>query len=489
MFALTRVTPHASFYRSFLLISLFVLSSAIAVFAPKANAVSFNCSDASKITEFLICEDAWLSELDDHYTGLYGSLRQAVAGNEPVRKRIQKQSQAALRKRDSQCSDRECLISWYKRNRLRIYNELRTLRPSSLQTKLTPFNLFESLNLRSLPKELGVRLGHHCESYPNEYFPNIATTVRKDMLVIETDPGFIKFSIIDNNTIGIATIASMRESYPEPDVIKVFFDPIAKDIRASVGLDDGGELFEIAPAENCVPIRGGENTDIREDKAKARRARAYLAQGQSVGEFGLAREFEATTFPVYNARKGLVLGQLTMSVKFDGVEGTVPKLAFTPANGEALPSPQIIYRAKYYPSMLVFDRSGAWFNISADPKNRLWINGKELPPELINVFNTREEVMLDASVIEVKSGHRLRAEANTNSEILKVLQPRENAQIFPLEIAGDWMRVRYISPESHLDLSLEELRADPTFTVLEGWLKWRESARKQYVEVRYMIGI
>ncbi len=444
-----------------------------------AIAAGFDCAKAASNNEIKICGDAWLSKLDETYTNLYRVTRESVRSQQSELKRVKAQARAALKQRNAQCSDRTCLVEWYQQGNARLIGDLRKHNPQTLKTDLTPYKLYQQLNLRSFKSMLGPRVKYHCETYLSEYYPDSAISLTDSQLTINDDSDYWQITILNENTINIVN-RSLQGTYNTTSTDTVYFHPGSEDIRVKLTEKDGDDTFAIAQKENCVPLNGRPKVNRTFD--------SFAVQSRSVGEFDLAKEFEPSTFPIYESIEGAIVGEMTISVVFDGVEGTTPSISIKSNKNVALPEPQTLYRAKFYPALLVFDQSNGWFNISADTQRKLWLNVDTLPPQLASVFNTREEVMLTGSIITVKSAHRLRAESNTDSAILKVLRPYENDQIWPMEIMGDWMRVVSISPEP-IEMSLEELREDPKFTVLEGWLKWRESAKKQYIDVHHWFGL
>lgn len=459
-----------------------VLSILASVCSGHAIAAGFDCAKATSDIETTICADVWLSKLDESYSNLYRDTRQSVASQQTELKRVKAQALAALRQRNAQCSDRTCLIEWYQQGNARLIGDLRKHNPHAFKIDLTPSKLYHYLNLRSFKSMIGPRLKYHCETYLREYFPESAISLTNSQLIINDGSDFWQISILNNSTINIVN-RSLQGTYNTTFNKTVYYHPGSKDIRARLSEQEGGDAFEIAQQDNCVPVDGRPKV-----KSKYSKYRPGLVQSRSVGEFKLGKEFGPNRFPLYETIEGAIVGEVTITVKFDGVEGTTPSISIIPIKNVALPKPQTLYRAKFYPALLVFDQSDGWFNISADPKNELWFNVDTLPPELASAFYTREQIMLEGSIITVKSAHRLRAESNTNSDILKVLRPNENDQIWPMEIKGDWMRVVSIVPEP-VDMSLEELRNDPNFTVVEGWLKWRESPKEQYVDVHHWFGL
>lgn len=102
-----------------------------------------------------------------------------------------------------------------------------------------------------------------------------------------------------------------------------------------------------------------------------------------------------------------------------------PIIRLCNTNFEPIQIPTVVLRNKWDVQLLIFDIRNNWLNVSPDPANPVWFSVQSLPMQLKNRFKPRKDVMLRGSVLRVKSPHRLRAEPNTSSETLRVLQKNE----------------------------------------------------------------
>lgn len=83
-------------------------------------AASFDCDKASSSTERLICSDSELSDDDKTLATVFAQARE-VAKN---RKQFSDESKAAWEWRESNCTDKNCLLQWYSK-RTAYYRNLR----------------------------------------------------------------------------------------------------------------------------------------------------------------------------------------------------------------------------------------------------------------------------------------------------------------------------------------------------------------------------
>jgi len=76
----------------------------------KAVAASFDCAKAGTKIEKLICTTPNLSELDEKYSQVYRQVKK----QQPEDEHIKYEALAALKQRESVCSEVECLEKWYR---------------------------------------------------------------------------------------------------------------------------------------------------------------------------------------------------------------------------------------------------------------------------------------------------------------------------------------------------------------------------------------
>lgn len=74
---------------------------------------SFDCAAASSANEKLICSDQELAQLDKALEGLYLDAKRKA----PDPTSFRRESVAAFKQRESNCSDKPCLMSWYDQRR------------------------------------------------------------------------------------------------------------------------------------------------------------------------------------------------------------------------------------------------------------------------------------------------------------------------------------------------------------------------------------
>jgi uncharacterized protein YecT (DUF1311 family) len=84
----------------------------IGVSVDLSGAQSFNCRDAKRADEVLICQDAQLSSLDEQLAGLYAKQRQRLDGAQ--RQTFQDNQRVWLRQRTDCGRDRNCVANLYE---------------------------------------------------------------------------------------------------------------------------------------------------------------------------------------------------------------------------------------------------------------------------------------------------------------------------------------------------------------------------------------
>ena len=91
----------------------FALAAAImaASFIDTAAAQSFNCRYAKKPDEVLICQDSYLSDLDEEMAGLYAYVRQGLSGR--YRRALKREQASWLRSRMRCGYDFACIEAHY----------------------------------------------------------------------------------------------------------------------------------------------------------------------------------------------------------------------------------------------------------------------------------------------------------------------------------------------------------------------------------------
>jgi uncharacterized protein len=125
-----------------------------------AHATSFDCNKGRSITEQLICHRADLSKLDDALGKLYWQARRAVSN--PRAFRADSDSKWAWR--EANCSDEECLRTWYTGRIQELQLLLTSLQqePSGQPDKSTQPNA-PLPRLNDLPRDSGRRVIAHAQ--------------------------------------------------------------------------------------------------------------------------------------------------------------------------------------------------------------------------------------------------------------------------------------------------------------------------------------
>ncbi|MEZ5066073.1 MAG: hypothetical protein R3B81_15175 [bacterium] len=192
-------------------------------------------------------------------------------------------------------------------------------------------------------------------------------------------------------------------------------------------------------------------------------------------------EPERWVVPIAAAAGGSPLARLELAAR-PGYEGTsVQGRLVGPGT---LRAPQVIYRAKVYPRLLVFslaEHDGVpWYDLSDDPSRPAWIDGRSLPEPLAHAFVSRPDVVRGADEVSVRSPRRLRAGPGADTEVLDVVDYRTGI-LTPLDMQGDWLKVHYVTP----------IPADPyaeigdEYRQMDAWIEWRSPAGEEYVEIEY----
>ncbi|HUR88801.1 MAG TPA: hypothetical protein VMZ74_06930 [Ramlibacter sp.] len=90
--------------------------------APRAPAArpSFDCAKAHSRAERMICGDAQLAQLDRELGQLYSRAKARAA--DPAD--FKRHSDAEWRRRETSCSDRQCLLAWYAQRRAQLLDEI-----------------------------------------------------------------------------------------------------------------------------------------------------------------------------------------------------------------------------------------------------------------------------------------------------------------------------------------------------------------------------
>lgn len=82
---------------------------ALLLFHVSAHATSFDCSKGRSVTERMICSNDDLSQLDDELGKLYWAIRRHTAD----RRAFLADSDSKWLWREHNCTDRDCLVTWY----------------------------------------------------------------------------------------------------------------------------------------------------------------------------------------------------------------------------------------------------------------------------------------------------------------------------------------------------------------------------------------
>ena len=441
-----------------------------------SHAAGFDCSKAATPNEKLICSDKLLSEMDEHYSNLYKLVRKEAANSSELSRRVKQSAILAYRTRDNQCSNRSCLTRWYNKGRARLSQQLWQIRPSYLSKTLSGQLLYERLNLRTFGNLMGPRLKSVDSNYLSELYPEASATVQANSVLIEHNSEVWAIKIVDNSTIEISTTI-LRTSYRTHETLKVYFDPIAKEVRSGM-------------PSHCNLLADGTSPNF---------SQAASLEHLSHGEIQLRHEIPPSTVDLFESPNGALSGQFHIAIE-NIAQPNDPEPFFKPTAilcdifFNPLTNLSYAIRMKYDSNLLFFDRRGDWINLSDDESKPAWLPIQSLPGPMSGNIASREKIMLSGSGIRVKSAHRLRSQPTTQSSILHVLQESdtsEQALITPLEIVGDWMKVKFIAPNPNFEAgSLDRNTSeDTTYTKLEGWIKWRKQPANEYVYVDYEIGM
>lgn len=344
--------------------------------------------------------------------------------------------------------------------------QLYEINPAIMHKTLTPRVLFEQLNLLTFNNIDHQRSRYLNTRYLSELYPESSVTLTEDELSIEHETTVVNIRIVNKNTIEIHNRAT-DATYNSTHLTTVYYDPVAKEIRQGT------------PA-HCNLCSQGQRPDYSSTTS---------SENLSYGEIKLTSKVNAVSIPVFNKPNGIKSGSFNIEVKYKIDEPTGEAIVHSivrlcDSDFQTLTEPSFVVRLKYEESLLYFDKQQHWLNLSFDPKTPAWISIDDLPNNLSQSIQSRENIMLNGTNIVVKSPHRLRAEPNTNSDILHVLDSSDSvpdAAIEPIEIKGDWMKVDYITANPNIN-------AKPIqYTTLTGWIKWREMPGKEYVNVEYQL--
>ncbi len=156
-------------------------------------------------------------------------------------------------------------------------------------------------------------------------------------------------------------------------------------------------------------------------------------------------------------------------------EGRV--MGSTPADGAVRPVIAAMTETAYEEvSFVVLEaRDDGWLRVRVRPPGAGrdeagWVHRCQLPPQL--VYEPWEELLLGGNIsplfFRTAVPHALRASPGADSERLAWI-PSENSdyELEPLELEGDWVRVRLKIPSEYC-----RAPGEVTPRVWEGWVKW-----------------
>ena len=453
-----------------------IVTLALCSYIPIAYPASFNCAKATTKTEVLICSSPEISNLDEQYSNLYKSVRQQSKPTPQLHERIQLDARVALRTREAQCNSTECLAFWYKEGLSRLSRQLTMAQYAS--TKPTPKALYEKLNLNTFSNVLSKNLAYYGDKYFTDYYTFSELTFNDNNLKIDSEDAYWSITILDENTLEIVHKVK-QGSYFTGQIVSVYFNG-----TDFVSEDSTGGLYDFATQKFIL----GESANVHcqlFDFGAYPYTRSIFSDTNTKGEIHLGVKFPKTRMTLFDQPHGNAVGHMQLSSSANQIGTYDPDIRLCDHNDKVISTPPIFYRQKDDPLLLVFGYEGQWLNLSSNPAEPAWFNKASLPMSLQSMVFSREEVMLHGNVISVKRAHRLRTEPSTASETLLVIQPSNDFEITPLLIKGDWMKIRYTTPNpgSNDGADSEQTSAKPALSVMEGWLKWREGKTREYVSV------
>lgn len=92
---------------------------------------SFDCAKARSVPEKLICADSDLARMDRELGRLYSQAKRAA----PDAAAFQRVSDREWRRREAECRDRECLVSWYAQRRVQLNQQLASSGEGTVATR------------------------------------------------------------------------------------------------------------------------------------------------------------------------------------------------------------------------------------------------------------------------------------------------------------------------------------------------------------------
>ena len=470
------------------------------------TAASFDCDRATTANEKLICSNPELSDLDEAYVSRYRLVRQAVFDT----KQVKDDAIYALKERDRRCFNIKCLKAWYA-NRITLYDlKLNNIRAQELAGRRSPVKLagpqidiaphpvtlFNSLNLRSFDHPLSSRLRSGCDTYLSDWIDqwDFTKSVPASYTFGSNDTQ-ISYTLIGADQ-AVVTTTSGQGDKPSKLSVKIAYSLKYNEWR---GMQPVGKQSDTCREQQKAALKN----------SKPNRRNSFEVERFSVGEIALGelpvnqvgpvavwdgsgispeRPYHKSETPLYAEIDGESVGYLGIEVYSDSIEGSRARVILVDHYGLKLATAEVLYRAKFYPSMLIFDAKRGWYRLNIDNRETpLWIHEKTTHPGIQNAFQNREHMVKTANEIKVRSAHRLRSGPGTHTEIVKVLEKDKNDLIVPLQTQGDWLKVVHVSPHPGMLEGGEEwlMSLDENYIKNIGWIKWRASPTEQYVDLEH----
>jgi len=465
---------------------LFLLLLALLFTANNAFSASFDCNKATTPNENQICANPALSELDEAYQLRYRKLRKADFYPD----KLKADAIFALKMRDKQCANLICLKNWYVERITQFDIRLNKIRAEELTGVRTT-------NLRSFANPFHARLKSDCQVYFSDYAQRWDFKMEKPTsYLFSSQASSFELTLISTNQLQLTEFDSSGLERNRINV-DIAYSKKHNEWRSS-------QTLLVKPASCRI------NANKRWKYKVPARKKALELQGISVGEINISalganqvgpvavwdshgmppeRPYHRSSTPVYDAINGKQSGEMRIELYSDTIEGSEAHVILVDNGGLKLANAAVLNRNKVNPAMLVFALHEGWYKVNIDGtgSGAVWLHDKTTHPSIIKAFIGREQMISRAEDIRVRSAHRLRSGPSTQAEIVTVLERDQSDLIVPLESKGNWLKVIHVSPDPGLmDTSKESLLSlNNDYNKQIGWLKWRKSPAKEYVDFSY----
>jgi len=370
--------------------------------------------------------------------------------------------------RDSKCDDVPCLRRWYLSGQARISQQLWAIDASLFSKEPTPQQLYERLNLITFNNMEGPLVKASDQWYLAKHYPKKSLTITDDGFELSHQGKHWKVRIEGKNTLHIENTIK-NGTYRSNKKVEIYYDPVAED-------------FRVGMPSHCNLYSEGSTSDYRFTDVKPER--------NTIGEFYIPTQLEIVSADVFDRPNGTLVGSMHITSKPDEQIGEAePYIRVCDTQFNTLLEPLFVYRRKFDPSLLIFERKASWINLSPYHSIQAWIDVNALPDALRYTLRTRAEVILDSDEVELKGAHRIRSRPNLKSTVLRVIDPGENGTEFGIEVhsvKGDWMQVIVHKPNPTWAMATDY--KGKTYSN-SGWLKWRSDSGKEYVKPVFSYGM